>query len=222
MIFTIRGMDQRQAGLASPLIVTTVVLGVLVVGLGVFGGWAFSQYLSYKDDVDPKIAAAVKDAKAEQQTSDKAIFDEKEKLPTRTLTGPDDLGKVTLAYPKTWSVYVDKGGSNGQYEAYLHPGEVPGVNSRNFYALRVTIQDKTYESVLNDFQGQVKSGKLKASPVKIGGADGMRLDGLFSNDANGSMVIFKVRDKTLEVYTQLTTYQADFNKIILPSLKFNK
>src|SRR5258706_16327437 len=106
MISTIRDMDKRQDGFISPLLVATIVLGVLVVGLGIFGGWSFSQYLSYKNDVDPKIAAAVKDGKAEQQKADQVTFDEQEKLPTRTLVGPEDLGKVELAYPKTWSVYV--------------------------------------------------------------------------------------------------------------------
>ena len=215
-------MQDRQIGLMSPVVVTAIVLGVLVVGLGIFGGWSYSQYLSYKQDVDAKIAVAVKDAKAEQQKIDQALFDEQEKSPTRQLTGPDDLGKVSLAYPKTWSVYIDKNGESGNYEAYLYPGEVPSVGARAAYALRVTIQDKTYESSLEEFQSQVKAGKLIASPISIGDAHGMRLDGSFPNDKQGSMVLFKVRDKTLEVYTQLLTYRPDFDKIVLPSLKFNK
>lgn len=215
-------MQERQAGLISPLVVATIVLSVLLVGVGAFAIWSYTQYLSYKNDVDPKIASAVKDAKAEQQKTDKALFDEQEKLPTRKLVGPEDLGRVTLSYPKTWSVYIDKNGDGGHYEAYLFPGAVPAVTTRTAYALRVTIQDKTYDSTLDDFQGQIKAGKLTASPVKIGDAVGMRVEGTFSADVQGTMVLFKVRDKTLEVYTQLPAFQNDYNKIVLPSLKFNK
>jgi hypothetical protein len=208
--------------MVSPLVVSTIVLSILLVGVGGFSIWAYMQYRSYRDDVDPKIAAAVKIAKDEQLAADKKTFEEEEKLPTRVLTGPVDLGLVTLAYPKTWSVYVDKNGANNQYDAYLHPAEVPGLNTRTPYALRVTVENKTYESSVNDVQGQVTAGKLKAVPVKIGEAEGVRLDGLFPNDIKGSMVMFKVRDKTLKVYTQSVTFVPDFNTIILPSLKFNK
>jgi hypothetical protein len=212
----------RQAGVAQPLLIVTIVLGVFVLGLGGFSAWAYMQYLSYKDDADVKIATAVAKAKDEQKTADEVIFTEQEKLPTRQLVGPDDLGRVTVDYPKTWSVYIDKNGSDGQYEAYLFPGAVPAVSTRTPYALRITVQDKTYESVVDDFQSDVKSGKLTAVPVTVGETAGLRLSGTFLNDVKGTMVLFKVRDKTLKVYTQAPNYQADFDNIVLPSLKFNK
>ena len=58
MISTISNMRTPQDGLVSPLLVTAIVLGVLVLGLGGFSFWAYSEYQSYKNDVDPKIAAA--------------------------------------------------------------------------------------------------------------------------------------------------------------------
>jgi hypothetical protein len=215
-------MNQRQAGLVSPLVVATIVLSVLVVGLGGFSFWAYTQYQSYKNDVDPKIAAAVTTAKETQRKEDQKHFDEQEKLPTRQLVGPDDLGRVSVNYPKTWSVYIEKNGQDGQFEAYLFPGAVPGVATKTPYALRVTIQDETYERSVADFESQIKAGKLKATPVKIGKAAGTRLDGTFVNDIKGSMVLFKVRDKTLKVYTQSDSFKNDYDKIVLPSLKFNR
>lgn len=214
-------MNDRQAGLVSPLVVATIILSVLVVGLGGFSFWAYTQYQSYKNDVDPKIAAAVKEAKDTQRKEDQAYFDEQEKLPTRQLVGPDDLGRVSVDYPKTWSVYIDKSG-DGVFEAYLHPGAVPGLSTKTGYALRVTVQDEAYERAMQDYEGPIKSGKLKSSPVKINEADGVRLDGTFAGNVEGSMVAFKVRDKTLKVYTESNTFKGDYEKIILPSLKFNK
>jgi len=49
---------------------------------------------------------------------------------------------------------------------------------------------------------------------------GTRLDGTLDQDTNGSMVIIKVRDKTLQIYTESNDYLGDFNDTILSSLNF--
>lgn len=209
-----------ESGLVHPLLVTAIVLGVFTIGLGGFSVWAFLNYQDQKNNVDAKIEVAVSDAKREQAVADRAEFVEQEKVPTRQLIGPADLGQVKFSYPKTWSVYIDKQSSG--YEAYLHPLTVPPLTSGAPYALRVTITSTKYESVLGAFNERVKQGQLKASPVTVVGVDGTRLDGAFSNSVRGSMVLFKIRDKTLQVYTQLTDFQGDFDNIVLKSLEFNK
>jgi hypothetical protein len=35
-------------------------------------------------------------------------------------------------------------------------------------------------------------------------------------------VLFKIRDKTLEVYTQSPNFASDFDNIVLKTLEFNK
>lgn len=212
----------RQSGMASPLVIAVIVLSVLMVGVSGFAFWSYTQYQSYKNDVQPKIDAAVVKAKDEQSKTDQAAFVEQEKLPTRILVGPADLGAVNVAYPKTWSAYVDKNGEGNEFEAYLHPTPVPGLNSHAAFALRVTVDNQAYENSVKDYEGQVKAGKLTAKPVTIGDATGLRLDGNFPNNIQGAMVLFKVRDKTLKIYTQSTSFMGDFNNIVLPSLKFNK
>lgn len=216
-----RQYDQR--GEVNPLLLISIVLTILVLGLGSFSIWAYVNYTDQKNNVDQKIAAAVADAKRQQTSDDQAKFAEQEKQPTRPFAGPDDLGRVALSYPKTWSVYVDKDGSaNSNYEAYFAAGVVPPIASKTPYALRITVETKTYEDVLKAFQDTVKKGDLKSSPVTLQGQTGTRLDGKFSKDISGSMVLFKVRDKTLEVYTQSPTFQPDYDNIILPGLTFNK
>lgn len=210
----------HESGLVHPLLVTSIVLGVLTVGLGGFSVWAFLNYMDQKNNVDAHISAAVADAKREQQEADRADFVEQEKVPTRQLTGPVDLGQVKFSYPKTWSVFVEKEGAS--YDAYMHPLTVPPLTSGTPYALRVTITSTRYESVLGGFNERIKQGQLKASPVTIVGVDGTRLDGAFSNSIRGSMVLFKIRDKTLQVYTQSTNFQSDFDNIVLKTLEFNK
>jgi hypothetical protein len=212
-----------SAGFVPISIILNVVLAVLVLGVGAFAIWAFVNYQDYKDNVDAKVADAVKDAKTAQKKDDDAAFAEQEKLPTRQLVGPDELGSVTLDYPKTWSVYV---GSNGDqqptYEAYLYPGAVPPITGNTPNALRVTVANQSYDQVLQQLDQFVKSGDLKATAVTQNGVTGVRLDGKLSQNTQGSMVVFKVRDKTLKVYTETDTFKNDFDKIVLPSLKFNK
>lgn len=213
--------DQR--GEVNPLLLISIVLTILVLGLGSFSIWAFVNYTDQKNNVDQKISAAVANAKRQQSNDDEAKFAEREKQPTRVFAGPDDLGRVQVNYPKTWSVYVDKDGSgNSNYEAYFAAGVVPPILSRTPYALRITIENKSYEDVLKVYQELVKKGDLRSSPVTLQGQTGTRLDGKFSKDISGSMVLFKVRDKTLEVHTQSPTFVSDYDNIILPSLIFNK
>ena len=71
---------------------------------------------------------AVAEAKKEQATLDEDKFAQREKEPNRQFVGPDDYGRLTFDYPKTWSVYVARDTSRGgTYEAYLNPITVPPV-----------------------------------------------------------------------------------------------
>lgn len=98
---------------------------------------------------------------------------------------------------------------------------MPSTQGRTAYALRVSVVNASYESTLQTYQQPVKEGTLKASAIKVNEVDGTRLDGKFSDTTQGSMALFKVRDKTLRVFTESTAFSDDFDKIILPSLKFN-
>ncbi len=211
---------RTERGNVNPMLVTSIVLGVLVVGLLVFSLWAYMNYMEQKNNVDGIVSNAVATAKKEQQDADELSFTEREKLPTKQLIGPSDLGQATIDYPKTWSVYVDKD-SGGTYSAHLNPGAVRAVTSKSLSAVTVTVESKTYEDTLASFSAAITKGDLKASPITVAGQQGTRLDGTFTRDIQGASVLFKLRDKTLRVNVQSKDYLGDFNNIILPSLKFN-
>ncbi len=215
---------RNELGDSHPLLIVTIVLAILTVGLGGFGVWVFVNYQDQKNNVDAIVANAVETAKKEQAATDQVTFDEQDKLPTRQIVGPTDLGKVTFSYPKTWSVYIDKDGTgtNASYEAYFYPAAVPPLSKDVPSALRTTITGAKYETVLAGFNERLKTGKLKASPVTVSGVDGMRLDGEFSETVRGSMIILKIRDKTLQIYTQAEAFKADFDTYVLKSIEFNK
>lgn len=210
----------RETGSVNPLLIASILLGIVAAGFAGAFIWAYGNYVDQRDNTSQKVDTAVTEAKKTQTAEDEKTYLEKEKQPYSQLISPDDLGRVTISYPKTWSVYIAKSDSTG-YEAYLNPGFVPAVTSTQAYAARVTITNTSYDGVVNTYTSVVKKGDLKSVPITVNNFNGIRLDGKFSTTRSGSAVIFKVRDKTLTIATDIDSYKDDFNNVIVKSLDFN-
>ena len=205
----------KETGAISGLMVAVIGLSVLVLGLGSFGIWAFVSYNDAQDDVNGKIEIAVAQAKQEQGDIDQAKYAEQIKEPNNLFKAPDDYCGVSLKYPKTWSVYESEQLSNGSdYKAYFSPGNIPVITSDTQYALRVFIEQKDYDTVINRYSNLVQSGKLKSSTDNANGHEGTRLTGNFSNFIKGSAVIYRCRQQTITVATDADTWKGDFENII--------
>lgn len=212
-----------ERGEAHGLLISTIALAVLS-GLAIVAAvWGLVNYNEQKTDVDGKIEAAVATAKKEQADDDEAKFLAREKEPNREFVGPDDYGRLTFNYPKTWSVYVNKDVSQGgAYEAYLNPVSVPPVSATQRYALRVLVEEKEYDKVLDaTYAALVKKGDLRSSAVSVNSTQGTRFDGNFTKDIRGSAVVFKLRDKTVTLRSDADTFKADFDALIT-TIKFNQ
>jgi hypothetical protein len=203
--------------------ISTIGLIILTLAVGSVAVWAYINYNDQKANVDTKVAEAVAEAKKEQADDDEAKFAEREKEPNREFVGPDDYGRLTFSYPKTWSVYVaeDNSSRGGTYEAYLNPITVPPVSDKQQYALRITIESQSYDEVIENYQDLVTDGKLSSSSVSANDQTGARFDGNFTDDIRGSAVIFKIRDKTLTLQTDADTFKPDFDALIT-TIKFNQ
>lgn len=214
--------SKTQAGFVDKRVVVITILSIttaIFLGLSI---WAFIGYKDQKTDVDTRVANAVSTAEKNQADADEAKFTKLEKEPNREFAGPDDYGRVTFKYPKTWSVYVDKDVTKGgTFSAYLNPVTVPPVSNTQQFALRVTIEEKDYDKVLASYDSAVKKGDLKSSSISVNGVNGTRLDGSFSKDIRGSAAIFKIRDKTLTIRSDANTFKADFNALVT-TVKFNQ
>ena len=199
------------------------VLALLVIGVGGLAVWSFMNYSDQKNNVDAKIDKAVTLSEKEQGDKLAKQFEEAEKKPNRTFSGPADYGSLQFSYPKTWSAYVESDGVGSQeFKAYLNPMTVPPVGDESQrFAVRVTITGEKYEDVIAGYQDLVKEGDLKSSTVKASGVDGTRLDGAFSEDLRGAAVIYKIRDKTAIIQTDANTFKPDFEKIIA-TIKFKQ
>lgn len=206
----------KERGAIATSTVVIIGLSVFTVAFAGLSIWAFINYMDQKNNVDAKVSTAVTDA--EKRLGDKleADFIERDKQPLKSFTGPSDYGTLGFTYPKTWSVYVSNDGNKGTgYEAFFNPGAVPSLSAGSSrYALRVAIVNDKYEDVLEDYADLVKKGDLKSSATKANGQDGTRLDGNFSKDIRGAVVVYKIRDKTAIIQTDADTFKADFEALI--------
>lgn len=217
-----RNTRRYQEGSVNGGVIAIILLGLALVACIGMAIWLFVQYSDQKSNVDAKVEAAKAKAIRDTQEEEQEKFLEREKEPNRQFVGPDDYGRLTFSYPKTWSVYVDADGSKGgNYEAYLHPVTVPSVDgAESRYAFRIVIESRDYDQVIASYDGLIEKGDLKNGTVSASGHRGVRLDGSFSKDIRGSGVFFKLRDKTISVFTDADTFKPDFDKII-KTIDFN-
>lgn len=214
----------KEIGAITGQLVAIIGLAVLVLILGSVAIWALVNYNEQKTDVDGRVAVAVADAKKAQADEDDAKFLEREKEPNESFVGPDDYGRLTFKYPKTWSVYIEKDGTKGgDYTAFLNPVQVPSTSESDVtqFALRVVIEQKDYDSVVQDYDALVKKGDLRQSTTASQGNQGTRLDGNFSKNIRGAAVIYKSRDKTITIRTDADTFKPDFEKLI-KTIEYNE
>lgn len=209
---------QHERGSTSAWTITAIVLMISVALTITATVWALVNYLDLKSTFDSQKNSAVATAKKEQFDEDEARFDKERNSPDYDFFGPEEYGSLTFKYPKSWSLYVNKAGSDsGQaYEAYLNPAEVPPVSDlTQRFALRVKIEQTAYDKVVLTYDQLVKKSELKSSAVTINGQVGTRLEGNFTKDIKGSAVIFRIRDKTVTLRTDASdTFKQEFDAII--------
>lgn len=167
-------------------------------------------------DQDSRIDAAVAIAVADNTEKLNAEFEIARKDPYREFLGPEDYGSLSFKYPQTWSVYIAKNAANGgDFEAYLNPVEVEAPNANTINALRVTIRDNSIESVVQAYEGLVKSGRLAFSTRQVGGVTANLYVGqLPSGNLQGAVCLFKLRDKTVIMQTDASVFLEEFNRLL--------
>lgn len=201
-------------------LVLAIIFGLLTLILGGACIWLAINYLDQKNNVDQKVAAATAEAVKNREDELEKDCSERQKEPMSQFVGPDDLGRLAFRYPKTWSVYIAK--NSNPYEVYFNPKQVQPSSSSSRYALRVSIENKDYDAVIKSYDNLIKKGDLKVSTLAIDGTTATRLDGKFTKEISGSAVIYRIRDKTVTLRTDVDeTFKPDFDKLV-NTVTFNK
>lgn len=224
-------IKHNQDGAVNGLAVSLVLAIILLIGAIVFGVWAYGSRQDYKDNTDAKIAAATQVAKQQESSRKDAEFAQEEKNPLKTYNGPQATGSLVIAYPKTWSGYVDDSGhgsNSAALDGYFYPGVVPSVQAEgSIFALRVAVVDQSYSEVTAEVSNLLKSQDPPPPTVvpyalpQVPNTVGVKVTGALPDNRSGTMVILPLRDQTLEIWTEGNQFANDFNNIILPNLKFS-
>ena len=214
----------NERGELNVLLVPVILLSLLFVGAGAFGVWAFNSRQDYKNNVDSKVKTAVATNTQTVQAKDAADFADAEKNPLKTYTAPEAYGSVQVQYPKTWSAYVVTDGTN-PVDGYFHPDIVPNATDiKSSFALRVEVVSQAYSQVVGQYTASAKTGKVTVAPYtlpRVPKVVGVRVDGQITQNKQGSLVVFPLRDKTLKIWTEDKTFADDFNNNILPNATFS-
>lgn len=216
--------ESGKVGVGALMAIVLLTLGLIASGS--FGVWAFGQRQDYKNNTDQKIAAAITvNTKAVQQ-ADAKTYAEQAQYPLKSFVGPEAYGSVTLTYPKTWSAYNASETSNTSTPVnfYAHPDVIPSVTSDNSnFALRMQVVGQQYSTVAKQYATQLKQGTVTVKAYVLPNnktVTGVRIDGQINNDKKGSLVLLPLRDKTLKIWTESSTYADQFDKIILANAHF--
>lgn len=215
-------IKHNQDGSINVLLVPLILAVVFLFGTLGFGFWAFAGRQDYKNNVDAKIADAVVIAKKEEATRKDKQYAEAAKNPLRTYTGPEQYGSVSLQYPKTWSAYVSAGSRGEPLDGYFNPDVVPSVNDENSaFALRLQVLEQSYNDAVSTYEGLEGVTITPYTLPKLPNIVGIKVQGQLEDEKQGIMIVLPVRDKTLQVFTQMEAFYGDFNNIILPNLTFS-
>ncbi len=206
------------------LIIAFIITLLFLIGAISFAAWAYLGREDYKNNADKKIADAVSAAQKKTSEEKDKEFVEKEKNPYKEYKAPSAFATVSITYPKTWAAFVtetDK--SSTPVDGYFHPLFVPGIQSGTDFALRIQVVNQPYDQEVKQFEGKVKSGKVKVSAYKapkVPSVLGSRVEGEINTGQQDVMVLFPVRDKTLKISTESRQFVGDFDNIILANLTF--
>jgi hypothetical protein len=207
----------------SSLIKTIILIFVSILAVTFFGLFIFMyfQWNSANLDVEGRIDEAVATAEYNLKTELESQFEEKEKYPFKTFTGPSDFGALTFEYPKTWSIYVSDDASRAQdYHAYFNPGQVNVVNNDTVMALRVSITNQLTDEVKKNYKYKIDDGKLKVTQKVINNANVDIYTGELDSGLQGIFALVKIRDKTAIIQTDAMIFEKDFYTL-LETVKFN-
>lgn len=215
----------NERGILNVLVVPLILVAILFFGAAGFGVWAFISRSDYKNNSDRKTDAAVASAVERTQAEDNERFAEESKKPYDTYIGPSAFGNITVNYPKTWSGYVVAvQAANSPVNAYFQPKIVPNVTDPEYnFALRVELVQQPYNSVLAQYEPNIKTGKATIAPYKLAKVPsvvGSRIEGQITPRKQGTMIVLPLRNMTLKVWTESNDFKGDLDTHILPNLSF--
>lgn len=205
--------DTKNGFIIAFVLLTLAV--VLFAGLSI---WSYNKFTSQRDSTESQINAAVEQAESSLEEKLQDEFTEEQKDPFRSYKAPADLNAIEIGYPKSWSGFVEEVQSGSQELSFIaHPSEVFADSKDTLYAFQLRLVDSPYEEVLNSYDKTVERGELVAKPYtlpSVQGSVGIQLTGAIETGVEGTVILIKVRDKTIVATSETPVFIPDFEEIM--------
>ena len=200
----------------SPLMMMLViVLGLGTIGFGVLTVTFSSKASNATKTLESAKTAAASKAAANQKKQDDIDNTRAAESPFRSYTSPEEFGAFVINFPKTWTSYIDEEPSGTQVYLSLNPDFLRKKNGQDgIVAAKVFFIQRTKDSYLGQFDGQVKKGKIKQSNLQVAGQPAYDLTGEFTDHKTIRQVVIPIRDKVLVFTTENSAYATEFNEIL--------
>ncbi|HEY6736478.1 MAG TPA: hypothetical protein VI322_02050 [Candidatus Saccharimonadia bacterium] len=207
----------RHSG-PSPLLITSVLFGLGTLVFGLMAMVYYNQAVNTRNSANQRLTAAVTSAKATQKQEDDDAYAQLAGTPFRSYIAPVAFGSFDIKFPKNWASYVVERANGTQVNLQLTPDFVQNVdNVDQPNAARIMLQATPQDQFMNQYDQQVKQGRLKKTVITVSGLPGYDLTGSFSEKKIVRMVIIPIRDKVIIFQNENSKYANDFNDILAQS-----
>ncbi len=200
--------------------VALAVLAVIAIAFGTLALLKISDYNKLSQDFDTKLSKSVTEKVDSELTKIEAEYNTKYNQPYNEFVGPEDYGRVTFKYPRTWSVYVASDvNSDKNYMVYFNPDKVLPTGKKNVYALTFEIVSDSYENTTAKYSNS--KNNMRAESLTISGSPAIYYTGVLPGTTfEGAVVVLKNRDKAVVFKTYDAAFIPAFNELI-ESITFN-
>jgi hypothetical protein len=198
-----------------PLIIISVVLGVIAIILAVFMILALNQASADRSTVNSQKTAAATAARADQKKTDDAAAKAAAESPYRSYTAPAEFGSFVIKFPKNWESYVNYSqSSQDNLDLMLHPDLITANNNEpQLLACRITMRQGTLDNYLQQFHN---NPSVKQSDITVSGIKGKELIGI-QDKRSVRTIALPVRDKTLLFTNEDKNFASEFSTILAQS-----
>ncbi|MBR3164147.1 hypothetical protein IKF15_02485 [Candidatus Saccharibacteria bacterium] len=215
VVAPLRAEKQKGSLLETIILVVVCLIAAAAIVAAVYFFMKFNE-LNGEQEIREQQAAI--EAAAQQKEIDEKAREEADKEPNKEFLGPSDYGSISFYYPKTWSMYVEKDGTNNSdYQAYFRPDHVDPVSDRaSRYSLRFSILNRQITDVQKTYQSKVQNGDMSADTFNAddNNISGTKYTGKIEEGIEGVVTLVKVNDKTVVLQTDAATYKADYEKLL--------
>jgi hypothetical protein len=209
------GLGSSPGGGSPILLILVIILGLGTVGFGTLTVMFSGKASTATQTLESEKAKAAKAAAEAQKKLDDEAYTKQSESPYRSYTAPEAFGSFVINFPKNWSSLIDETPTGTQVNLIINPEFIRRAAGQSKpVAVRIHLEDRSKDSYIQQYSGQVKSGTLKRTDTKVSEQPAWDYTGTFSDKKTVREVVVPIRDKVLVFTTEDAQYASEFAQIL--------